>query len=498
MFNEEAIGLMVKDVGIYLRKSRTPQGVETDDALIKHKKALIQLAQERKYRFVLYEEVVSGEKLSNRPQMLQLLQDIENDMFDAVLVMDIDRLGRGDVEEWGKIKNILLQSDTPYIITPSKLWDLTNDEDDTMIDVRAIFARMELKQIKKRLRRGKRQAAEDGKWTDGRPPIPYDLKEGKLVVDDNKLIIYNMIKDMCLKQLLPTNRIAYLLNQKNIPSPKGGLWHHSVVRDLLKDETHLGRIIYGKTKKTHKGRRRVDRINWIIVEGCHDAVKTPEEHEMILKITNGNILPMSRNRGSTPRKTLQGIVVCGVCGSVMQSLKNWKENRTLICVHRDKYGNKCANKGLSEKVFLGRMFEDLSVYANEEYASFDKNKDQLKLLQDNLGICRKKEAKINKIITNLQELVEDGTYSREEYKTRKTARILELEGVKRNIDNYQSELAGLISTDDRKDRIGELLKAWDSLLSPEEKNLALRKLISKIELTRDRDTDEITLRYHFL
>ena len=88
---------------MYLRKSRAEEGMSTDEVLAKHKAALLDLADRLGIVVEhIYEEVVSGEKLYARPEMLKLLERIRAGEVDAVLCMDIDRLGRGGVSGWDR------------------------------------------------------------------------------------------------------------------------------------------------------------------------------------------------------------------------------------------------------------------------------------------------------------------------------------------------------------------------------------------------------------
>lgn len=68
---------------IYLRKSRADQGT-VEDTLRKHKETLLDYAAKHNI-FVslndIYEEVISGESLYARPQMLRLLSDVEAGKF---------------------------------------------------------------------------------------------------------------------------------------------------------------------------------------------------------------------------------------------------------------------------------------------------------------------------------------------------------------------------------------------------------------------------------
>ncbi|MBU2703998.1 DNA invertase Pin-like site-specific DNA recombinase, partial [Sporomusaceae bacterium BoRhaA] len=57
---------------------------------------MVAIAESRNWTYKLYEEIGSGESIAKRKKMQQLLIQVDNGMFDGVLVMDIDRLGRGE------------------------------------------------------------------------------------------------------------------------------------------------------------------------------------------------------------------------------------------------------------------------------------------------------------------------------------------------------------------------------------------------------------------
>ena len=92
------------DAAEYLRKSRMEEGMDTEEVLAKHRKALAEYAKAHDIHIIeTYCEVVSGESLYARPEMLRLLQDVEDGRYDAVLVMDLDRLSRGRMKDQGII-----------------------------------------------------------------------------------------------------------------------------------------------------------------------------------------------------------------------------------------------------------------------------------------------------------------------------------------------------------------------------------------------------------
>ena len=149
---------------IYLRKSRADEEAEKQgeyETLAKHKSTLLKIAKEKKLNILeIKEELVSGESISNRPKMIELLSEVEKGMYDAVLVMDIDRLGRGNMQDQGLILSTFKKSNTK-IITPRKVYDLNNEFDEEYSEFEAFMARKELKLITRRMQRGRIKSVED-------------------------------------------------------------------------------------------------------------------------------------------------------------------------------------------------------------------------------------------------------------------------------------------------------------------------------------------------
>lgn len=162
------------DVALYLRKSRADEDAERrgeGETLAKHKTALLKLAKQLKLNIIrIREEIVSGETLVHRPEMLQLLKEVESGEYDAVLVMDIDRFGRGNMQEQGLILETFRSSKTK-IITPRKTYDLMDEFDEEYSEFEAFMARKELKIITRRMQGGRKRTAEEGNFIGTRPHL---------------------------------------------------------------------------------------------------------------------------------------------------------------------------------------------------------------------------------------------------------------------------------------------------------------------------------------
>ena len=147
---------------MYLRKSRADQDKTLEDTLRRHKETLIAYAISHDLSVQdVYEEVVSGESLYARPQMLKLLEAVSCRAYTGILCMDIDRLGRGGMSDQGVIIETLKQNDT-LIVTPQRTYDLNDETDESNVEFSAFFARYEYKQITKRMKAGTRKSVQEG------------------------------------------------------------------------------------------------------------------------------------------------------------------------------------------------------------------------------------------------------------------------------------------------------------------------------------------------
>lgn len=98
------------------------------------------------------------------------------------------------------MEKVLKLSDT-LLVTPSRVYDLNDEDQELITDIEGVFARYEYRMIKKRLQRGRNIGARLGHWTNGPAPFPYlyDAEVQTLEVDEQKLEIYQFIKERLLR-----------------------------------------------------------------------------------------------------------------------------------------------------------------------------------------------------------------------------------------------------------------------------------------------------------
>ena len=316
---------------MYLRKSRMDtdfEEVSVTETLSRHRTILENLCKNMKLNVVeVLEEVVSGESLYTRPQMMRLLDMINTGMYAGVVCMDIERLSRGSSMESGQIMQIL-QVNGCKIITPGKIYDLQNDSDEQFTDMKFMFSRYELKTITKRLVRGRNQSASEGKFMGSMAPYGYRAfklpgqKGNSLCIDPEEAKVVQMIFDMYGQQGMGYNAIAYKLNDLHIPARKGK-WSQTLIVNILTNEVYLGKIRWRKepVKKVVKdgmlAKKRFINDDYDLYDGLHEPIITQEQWDRVKAAqAKKNHNPVNTDRQL--KNPFAGILVCGKCGAIMK------------------------------------------------------------------------------------------------------------------------------------------------------------------------------------
>lgn len=496
-------------VAIYLRKSRADEEVEKEfgvgETLAKHRKALFKYAKENKLDIEkVYEEIASGESLLHRPEMLQLLKDIGNRFYDAVLVMDTDRLGRGNMQEQGLILETFKSSNTK-IITLRKTYDLNNDFDEEYSEFEAFMARKELKMINRRLQSGRVRSVEEGNYIGTLPPYGYvilNLQNGRtLTPHADQSPVVKLIFDMYVNKNMGLGTIAKELTQLSYPSYTGIRWTRSTIGNIIKNKIYIGEINWKKKQQTKSKRpdKKRDSVQrpveeWVIAKGKHEPIVDISIFNKAQEILQSRYhVPYNlKNKISNP---LAGLIICKICGNKMKKRPYGNRAPHIIC--DENCGNKSSKFEYVEKKLLQALDEWLSNY--------EINSDLKLNVENNTALYNKNIASLEKEIgdlkqqkLNLHDLLEKGVYDINTFIERSkniTERILNAEkGIDKIIKTINSETSAV----DNSALISTFKKAIDiynSITDIASKNQLLKSIITKAEYSKDKSqkNDDFTL-----
>ena len=244
----------------YLRKSRFDRDyldLSVEETLKRHQEILDRLARDRGFYIAkVYREVVSGESIAARPEVQKMLEEVSSGIYTGVLVVDVERLARGNSADQAYISQIFQFSDTK-IITPAKTYDPTDEFDQEYFEFGLFMSRREYKTINRRLVRGRQSSASEGKYVGS--VAPYGYERVKLQGEKGYTLTPNPAEAEAVRRMFElyvrrqgTKMIANELNDRKIPTRHGGKWDASTVGNILVNPVYLGKIKRGYVKETKR------------------------------------------------------------------------------------------------------------------------------------------------------------------------------------------------------------------------------------------------------
>lgn len=496
---------------IYLRKSRTDIEAEASgegETLARHEKILLDLGRKLKLNITkIYKEVVSGETISSRPVMQELLSSVEQGLWQGVLVVEVERLARGDTMDQGMVSQTFKYSNTK-IITPMKTYDPNNEFDEEYFEFGLFMSRREYKTINRRLQRGRLESVKEGKYVGNKPPYGYVRKKLEkekgytLEPHSEQADIVKLIFQLYTKgeqqssgdyKRLGVSLIVRKLNELKIPTVNGGDWVPSTVRDILSNPVYIGKIRWNsrpQVKKMIDGRMvkerpRAKEKDMILVDGLHKAIIDNNTFNLAQEYLASNpALPVPTRH--VVKNPLAGIVICGKCNRRMNRRPyGGKYPDTLMCPVTS-CDNVSSHLHLVEDKLLQTLEEWLENYKlsleSEEIESqsnveLDLIKKTIEKLDDELNTLEKQ-------MENIHDLLEQGIYSTEKFLERSKV-ISEKTSSAQNDKDKLLETLRLESTKEKGKKviipkIERVLKLYNLVKTPAEKNELLKEVIDKV------------------
>ncbi len=501
--------------GAYLRKSRADLELEKNsgiNTLKRHKDIITNTAKSLNITIdIWWQEVVSGDTIEDRPEVQKMLLEVEKGNYNGILVVDIDRLARGDTADQARISKCFLYSNTK-IITPSKIYDPNNESDEEYFEFNLFMARREYKTINKRLNRGRLSSVNEGKYVGSICPYGYTKekikgqKGYKLVpLNDEANIIKIIFNKAC--ENVGSQNIANYLNSIGSKPRKSNEWSYSTIRDIIRNPVYYGMIKWNwrKTEKKmingiiYKSRPKHD--DYILVKGLHEPLITKQTFDKANKNSKSKNGKTLKNDDEV-KNPLMGLVHCAVCGRTMQR-RNYRSGHIdgLICPKPH-----CYNVGshlylVEEKIIKGlnNILEEYEIIIKnyKEHNDTVENADN-----SSLTVIESKLIKLQQQLNKAYDLLEQEIYDNNTFLERSKLlknEINKLQKEKKKIENLHKK-KNITKIKEFIPNIRYVLNNYNSSLSAEEKNTLLKSIISSVEYLKIKKgkgyEDDFTLRIY--
>ncbi len=506
---------------LYLRKSRADADAEArgeGETLARHEKALLDVAKRLKLSIThIHREIVSGETIAARPVMQQLLSEVEQGVWAGVLVMEVERLARGDTIDQGIVAQTFKFSDTK-IITPLKTYDPANEYDEEYFEFGLFMSRREYKTINRRLQRGRLASVKEGKYVASVAPYGYTRvrlsgdKGWTLAPNEEEAVVVRLIFDLYTKgeaqpdgsvKRLGASLIVRRLNQMGLKPRHGGKsWSMATVRDILINPVYAGKIRWNWRKTSKRmvdgevqvSRPRTDYEEVEIHQGKQPPLVSEETFAVAQQIMSQNP-PRPVGENKEVRNSLAGIIVCGMCGKRMvRRPKGPRQAYDVIMCADTACKNVSVRMELLEERVIDGLADWLSEYrlkwdlpdASSGVSLVDAKKKQLDKLEKDI-------VKLEAQLARTHDFLEQGVYDVDTF-------LLRSKEVSQRIADAKSDMTALSaeigielmrekSAADIIPTVEKLLDTYRSLPTAQAKNDMLKDVLEKVVYIKEKNAN---------
>jgi len=488
------------EIIMYLRKSRADRIDESvEEVLAKHETILQEYAVnslgfEIPEQYI-YREVVSGETIAARPEMQRVLSLMEKETIKGVLVVEPQRLSRGDLVDCGTVINAFRYTNTA-VITPYREYNLTDKYDRKFFEMELSRGNDYLEYTKEILLRGRVASVKKGNFIGSIAPYGYKKvfvdKQPMLEIVPSEAEAIKIMYDLYINKNYGFTAIANYLDNLGIKPKKAKYWSPPAIKDMLENPVYCGKLRWNWRKsvftikdgeKVKSRPKTTNETEWLCVEGKHEAIISEELYKAALQKRGKNI----RVKSKVPvRNPFAGLLYCE-CGRAMSYRTYYKNGverspARLICDNQTHCHNKSVFYSDFEDYIIGLLE---SAIADFELKLKNDENDNAHSCQAIIEGLEKELVRLEKKDDEQHDLLEEGFYTKETFIKRNIMLQEEKDRIKTALKNAKESLPRHI---DYNERITTFIETVDALrqddMNPEIKNMLLKKCIDKITYSR--------------
>lgn len=489
---------------IYLRKSRADIEAEKlgEGETLKRHRAILEKLAAKQGLFVgkIFQELVSGETIEARPQIQQLINECYEGKYRGIIIIDVDRLSRGNQGDMQTIMDCLKYSNNRnglLVVTPTKTYDVAhNADDEEYMEFVLFMSRREYKTIQKRLERGRRQAVVEGNYMGAYRPYGYNIVKTKtgrtLTLNEEEAPIVEKIFRWKVENKMTPGEIARKLTLLGIPTYSGEPeWNLATIKTILTNPTYCGKVKWNDRMviksmvdgKLVKSRPRSNHTShYMEYDGKHQGIVSEE----MFADASKNFKSDKTKANLELKNPLAGLLVCQKCGYAMvYSGYTKKENVAPRVIHRQSQICKVKSAALDD--VMDAFIHGLKLSLED----FQIKVDNTSIVDENdvrkqIETLEKEKKKIDKLLAKIFDDYENEIYTANEFVQRKAKHNARLEIIEKEIAELENAIP---EKTEYQEKIVSLYEALDMLKDPDIpaglKNEYLKGFLDKIEFSRE-------------
>lgn len=495
---------------IYLRKSRADLEAEKlgeGETLARHRKILEELAARKGFYIgEVYTELESGDTISGRPKIQKLIEDCYKGKYKGILVVEITRLSRGNQGDAQTIMDCLKYSNMNngvLVITPTKTYDVAHSqEDEEYMEFELFMSRREYKMIHKRMDRGRKQAVVEGNYMGAYRPYGYNIVKTKmkrtLVPNEIEAPYIKKIFEWSVKENLSTFEIAKRLTALGAPTYKGDIeWSKDTVKTYLTNPVYMGKVRWNnrmRIKTMVNGELKITRPRYhsdqyMLYDGKH--MKDALVDEETFREAQKKFYKDRTRSGLKLINPLASLIYCKKCGKAL-FYQPYKHNRIDRYAHRPNTDG-CKVKSAIVTDVIAAVTHALKTYVDDFEVKVKNTPDtDENIIEKQIEELTKEIRKIEKKKAKLFDSWENDDISNNEFVERKAIHNQRLEALEKQIEELEYTIPEKEENEEKLLLLSDAFIAIrDEELDAETKNEFLKRIISRIEFSRENDSEFI-------
>ena len=446
------------------------------------------------------DEGISGVKIKNRKEFLQMMSDAERGLFEMVVVKDISRFSRNTVDLLQNVRKLkALNIETQFLT--ANMTSMGNSE--FVITVFGAIAQEESANTSKRVKFGKKINAQKGRV----PNIVYGYDKTigdyfNLSVNKTEAETVKIVFDWYINDGYGTAKIASMLNERGYKTKRNCRWSQNAVYRILNNELYTGKIINGKQEVTDflTGRRsQKDENDWFVSDRPDLRIIEPEVFEnaqQIMKERSNNF--RLENQRQSNRHLFSTLIKCKECGkSFRRMVRSYQSTYVRwVCSEHNVHGaDTCPNAvAVDEDELIAALQEEFAKilsnkkrtvdYVVSEFANAYKAKDENESCKKELtsGLNR-----LQRTRQKYMDMYTDDLISREELKNK-------IGGLRKEIERLENELKRINFNINKGEQLEAVLndtfKTIESIADVRQMtNSQLKRIVQRIEVDKDGNVD---------
>lgn len=470
---------------------------------------------ERNPDWELYEifadEGISGTNTKKRSEFKRMIACAKEGDFDLIITKEISRFARNTLDSIYYTRD-LKKHGVGVIFMNDNINTLDGDAE-LRLAIMSSIAQEESRKTSERVKWGQKRQMEQG-VVFGRSMLGYDVKDGKMTVNEDGAKIVRLIFHKFANENKGTHVIARELREAGITPMRVKEWSNTVILRVIRNEKYCGDLVQKKTFTpdflSHEKKYNRGEEEFVIIKDHHEPIVSRELFEKANRILDEKSLTQEGKAKHSNRYPFSGKIKCGCCGSSYvaryKNRKNGTRYKAWRCYksatqgspHTDKAGNPlgCSNPSIRNEDAVHIMYlvtrslqlEEKKITANllsviQSVLSVNTNYSHIEKLKEQIQTVEDKR-------TQLIDLCISGAITKQEFITKREAcdkEICELQDTISGIDQQH------LLADQQESVMKEITAAIHEIVSGVEYEDAFYSQILEKMVVQSKDTVDVYL-----